>query len=261
MILAIDIGNTNTIIGLFNDKGKLEFLSDLETDRKKTQDQCCIDLLGVFQLYCANIGEVKGAILSSVVPPMTGNMASAVTRLTGEKPLIVGPGLKTGMNIKADVHNQLGSDIVASSVAAFSKYPTPIIVINLGTAITFSYLSENSYEGCAITPGVQVALEALSERAAQLPHISLDGAVTPLGRNTVDAMRAGVLFGNAGAIDRMIECMEEAAGAAAKTIVATGNSSAQLLRYCRHHIQSDHDLLMEGLFLLHQKNTASSRKK
>lgn len=261
MILAIDIGNTNTTIGLFDSRGDLAFLSELETDKKKTQDQCCIDLLGVFQLYHAEISRVKGAILSSVVPPMTGNMAAAVARLTGQKPLIVGPGLKTGMNIKADVHNQLGSDIVASSVAAFSKYRTPIIVINLGTAITFSYLSDNSYEGCAITPGIRVALEALSERAAQLPHISLEGSVTPLGRNTVDAMRAGVLFGNAGAIDRMIDSMEEAAGAEAKTIVATGDSSTQLLRHCKHPIQMDHDLLMEGLFLLYQKNTNSNRKK
>lgn len=261
MILAIDIGNTNITIGLFDDKGALAFLSELKTDRKKTRDQCCIDLLGVFQLYKAKIETVSGAILSSVVPPMTGNMADAITRMTGHKPLIVGPGLKTGMNIKADVHNQLGSDIVASSVAAFAKYPTPIIVINFGTAITFSYLSENSYEGCAIAPGVQVALEALSERAAQLPHISLDGVVTALGRNTVDAMRAGVLFGNAGVIDRLIESMEEGGGALAQTIVATGDSSAQLLRNCRHQIRSDHNLLMDGLFLLYQKNASPGRKK
>lgn len=261
MILAIDIGNTSTNIGLFNSKGKLEFLSELETDKKKTQDQCCIDLTCVFQLYRAEISAVKGAILSSVVPPMTENMAAAIARLTGRRPLIVGPGLKTGMNIKADVHNQLGSDIVASSVAAFSKYTTPIIVINLGTAITFSYLSENSYEGCAITPGIRVALEALSERAAQLPHISLVGEVEPLGHNTVDAMRAGAIFGNAGTVDRMIESMEEAAGTPAATIVATGQEAVPVLQHCRHAIQMDQDLLMDGLFLLYQKNTGPNRKR
>jgi len=261
MILAIDIGNTTISVGGFNGKGKLDFLSLLETDRKKAQDQCCIDLLGVFQLYRADIAAVKGAILSSVVPPMTAKMAAAVERLTGQKPLIVGPGLKTGMNIKADVHNQLGSDIVASSVAAFSKYTTPCIVINLGTAITFSYLSDNSYEGCAITPGVGVALEALSERAAQLPHISLEGRVEALGRNTVDAMRSGVIYGYAGAIDRMIESMEEAAGRRAETIVATGDGYVQLLRHCRHSILLDQNLLMDGLFRLYEKNTAPGRKK
>lgn len=261
MVLAIDIGNTSTNVGLFDRNGKLVFLSELETDKKKTQDQCCIDLLGVFQLYHADIAMVKGSILSSVVPPITGSMSAAVARLTGQKPLIVGPGLKTGLNIKADVHNQLGSDIVASSVAAFSAYQTPVIVINLGTATTFSYLSDNSYEGCAITPGVRLALEALSERAAQLPHISLEGNVTALGRNTVDAMRAGVLYGNAGTIDRMIEKMEEAAGGTANTIVATGDDSGQLLQHCRHSIRMDPDLVMNGLFLLYQKNTTQNRKR
>jgi type III pantothenate kinase len=260
MVLAIDIGNTNTNIGLFDEKGRLSFLSELETDKKKTQDQCCLDLLGVFRLYQAEIEKVTGAILSSVVPPMTGNMTAAVTRLTGHKPLVVGPGLKTGMNIKADVHNQLGSDIVASSVAAFSKYETPIVVINFGTAVTFSYLSDNSYEGCAIMPGIRVALEALSEQAAQLPHISLDGTATPLGRNTVDAMRAGVMFGNAGAIDRMIDSMEEAAGVDAKTIVAIGGEVKELLRHCTHRIRLDQNLLMDGLFQLYQKNGVSHRK-
>lgn len=261
MILAIDIGNTSTNIGLFDTKGRLAFLSELETDKKKTQDQCCIDLICVFQLYQAEISDVTGAILSSVVPPMTENMARAIARLTGQRPLIVGPGLKTGMNIKADVHNQLGSDIVASSVAAFAKYETPIIVINLGTAITFSYLSNNSYEGCAITPGIRVALEALSERAAQLPHISLSGEADPLGHNTVDAMRAGVIFGNAGAVDRMIESMEEAAGVPAATIVVTGQEATPMLRHCRHTIRMDQNLLMDGLFLLYQKNTGPNRKR
>lgn len=261
MILAIDMGNSITNIGLFTEKGELVFLSELKTDRNKTRDQHCMDLLGAFQLYRAEIGQVTGSIISSVVPQNTGNIASAVTKLTGHKPMIVGPGLKTGMNIKADVHNQLGSDIVASSVAAFAKYQTPIIVINFGTAITFSYLSDNSYEGCAIKPGIRLALEALSERAAQLPHISMEGPVNPLGRNTVDAMRSGILLGNAGAIDRMIESMEEAAGKEAKTVVATGESVGQMLRYCRRDILEDHDLLMDGLFLLYQKNAGPARKK
>lgn len=261
MILAIDIGNTTISVGLFDGEGQLCFLSELKTDMLLTQDQCCINIFGVFQLYHADIGRVKGAILSSVVPPMTGKMAMAVERLTGHRPLVVGPGLKTGMNIKAEAHNQLGSDIVASSVAAFSKYQTPCIVINLGTAITFSYLSDNSYEGCAIMPGVGIALDGLSKRTAQLPQISLEGGVSPLGRNTVDAMRAGVIYGYSGAMDRMIESMEEAAGAKANTIVATGDNPTQLLRHCRREIKLDHDLLMDGLFLLFQKNLIYGRKR
>ncbi len=255
MVLAIDIGNTSTMIGLFQDKGKLRFLSDLSTDKWKSRDQCCLDLLGVFQLYREDIHCITGAILSSVVPPMTGNMATAIEQLTGKKPIIIGPGLKTGLNIKAEVHNQLGSNIVASSVAAFSKYKTPVIVLNFGTAITFSFLSENAFEGCAIMPGIYVSLEALSEQAAQLPHISLEGELQPLAKNTVDAMRTGVLIGNAGAIDHLIEYMEKAAGKSAETIVATGaGADHQILQLCKHSIVQDQTLLMNGLYLLYQRN-------
>ncbi len=260
MILAIDIGNTSTMIALFGGRGEIVFLAQIKTDRRKSQDQCCIDLLGVFQLYGAQVSAVKGAILSSVVPAMTGSMAGAVAHLTGKRPVLVGPGLKTGMYIKTDGPSQLGSDIVASSVAAFGKYPLPAIVINHGTATTFSYLSRQAYEGCVIVPGVQLAAEALSERAAQLPQISLYGPVTPLGRNTVEAMRAGVLLGNAGIIDRIIDSMEEAAGEPAAAVVATGEGLEQVLKYCRHTIELDQTLLMEGLYRLYQKNTAGSRK-
>lgn len=260
MVLAVDIGNTSTMIGLFAGSGALSFLAEIETDKRKSQDQCCIDLLGVFQLYKAEIGRVSGAILSSVVPAMTGSMAGAVEHLTGQRPILVGPGLKTGMYIKTDGPSQLGSDIVASSVAAFSKYQLPVIVINHGTAATFSYLSRSAYEGCVIVPGVQLGAEALSDRAAQLPQISLYGPVNALGRNTADAMRAGILLGNAGTVDRIIDSMEQAAGESANTVVATGKGLDQVLKYCRHTIHMDHTLLMEGLFHLYQKNTASSRK-
>ncbi len=261
MILAIDIGNTTTCIGAFDEKGTLCFRSELATDMRKTADQCSIDLLDVFRLHRADADAVKGAILSSVVPPMTESVSEAAARLTGRRPLIVGPGLKTGMNIRADVHNQLGSDIAASAVAAFSRYPSPCIVINFGTAITFSYLSENTYEGCVITPGVGLALEALSTRTAQLPYISLEGDVDALGRNTVDAMRAGAIYGSAGSIDRVIDGMEEAAGKGACSIVATGSTYPAILRRCRHEIFLDHELLLDGLFLLYQKNTAPNRRK
>ena len=151
MILAIDIGNIRTTIALFNGEGMPFFQSELETDSKMTDDRCAIDLIGVFHLYQAELSGVDGAILSSVV----------------------GPGLKTGLNIKAEIHNQLGSDIVASAVAVSVLYPTPAIVINSRTAVTFSYMSANTFEGCAIMPGVDIALEALSRNGAQLPQISM----------------------------------------------------------------------------------------
>lgn len=255
MILAIDIGNLGTTIALFREDGTLSFQSELETDGKMTDDRCAIDLMGVFQLYRADLLAVKGSILSSVVPPITSSYVRTLRRLTGKAPLIVGPGLKTGLNIKAEIHDQLGSDIVASAVAVSALYPTPAIVINSRTAVTFSYLSQNTFEGCAIMPGMDIALEALSRHGAQLPQISMAQVGTPLGRNTVDSMRAGVLYGYSGAFDRVIQALEEAAGAPALTVVSTGSHTPELYHHCRREIRYDHDLLVKGLYLLYRKNT------
>lgn len=255
MILAIDIGNTGTTIALFNRDGRLSFQSELGTDPKMTDDRCAIDLMGVFQLYQESLTSVKGAILSSVVPPITGAYVRTLTRLVGRTPLIVGPGLKTGLNIRAEIHNQLGSDIVASAVATAALYPTPAIIINSRTAVTFSYMSQNTFEGCSIMPGMDIALAALSQNGAQLPQISLARVDTPLGRNTVDSMRAGVLYGYSGAFDRVIESLEEAAGVPAATVVATGGWAPALYRMCRREIKYDHDLLVKGLYHLYRKNT------
>ena len=255
MILAIDIGNIRTIIALFTEEGTLSFQSELETDTKMTDDRCAIDLMGVFQLYQESLNAVKGAILSSVVPPITGAYMRTIRRLIGKAPLVVGPGLKTGLKIKAEIHNQLGSDIVASAIAAAVLYPTPAIVINSRTAVTFSYISENTFEGCAIMPGMDIALEALSRHGAQLPQISMAQVETSLGRNTVDSMRAGVLYGYSGAFDRVIESLEEAAGASAMTVVSTGSHTPELYHHCRREIRYDHDLLVKGLYFLYRKNT------
>ncbi len=255
MILAIDIGNIRTTIALFSTDGELSFQSELETDPKMTDDRCAIDLMGVFHLYRAELDRVKGAVISSVVPPITGTYARTLRRLTGKAPLVVGPGLKTGLNIKAEIHDQLGSDIVASAVAACALYPTPAVIVNSRTAVTFSYLSANAFEGCAIMPGMDIALAALSQNGAQLPQISMAQVDTPLGRNTVDSMRAGVLYGYSGAFDRVIESLEEAAGAPAATVVATGGHAPALYRLCRREIRYDHDLLVKGLYLLYRKNT------
>ncbi len=259
MILAIDIGNTRTTVALFSEGGQVEFLSELETNRKQTDDQCAIGLLGVFQLYGANVDSVNGAILSSVVPPITETYTRAVARLTGQAPLVVGPGVKTGLNIKAEVHNQLGSDIVASAVAAAALYPSPVIVINSHTAVSFSYISEASFEGCSIMPGMGIALEALSQKGAQLPHISMGKVDSPLGRNTVDSMRAGIIYGYSGAFERLIETLEAAAGAPAATVVATGEKLPEIFRHCKRKITYDHDLLVHGLYLLYRKNTEKGR--
>ena len=253
MILTTDIGNTTMTIGLFTPGGQLEFRGSLKTDRNKTRDQIAIDFLDMFRLNGGDIHSVTGAIVSSVVPPMTAAAAGAIKRLAGVTPMILGPGLKTGMNILAESHNQLGSDIVASSVAALQKYPAPIIVVDMGTATTVSYLGKNTYEGCVIMPGVRIAVEALSGRAAALPHISIEDPPSVLARNTIDCMQAGVVYGNAGMIDSIIDRMEEAAKPAA-TIVMTGGNADAILKHCRHRIVYDENLLLDGLYYLYQKN-------
>lgn len=261
MILAAAISNIHVTVALFRTDGTLAFRSELATERRYSEDRCALDLMGVFQLYQADIQCVTGAILSSVVPPVTDVYCRAIQRLTGCRPMIVGPGLKTGLNIKADVHNQLGSNIVASAVAAVALYPSPSIVINSGTALSFSYMSQASFEGCAIMPGMSIALEALSENGAQLPQIAMGRVDTPLGRNTVDSMRAGVIFGYAGSIDRVIEEMEKNTGACAATVVATGEYTPEIFRHCRREIVYDRDLQVKGLYILYEKNVFKHGKR
>lgn len=173
MLLAIDIGNSNISVGLFDQKRDLKFLSSIDTDSRKTADQISIDLMNIFSLYQYDLRDVSGAIFSSVVPPINFMMAKALTRLLGKPPMIVGPGVKTGLNIRMEIHNQLGADLVAGAVAALDKYPTPIIMIDMGTATTISYISSRrSYEGGLMFPGVRLSLDALSDHTAQLPDIS-----------------------------------------------------------------------------------------
>ncbi len=260
MILAVDVGNSHMSVGLFNREGKLQFFSALKTVIDSTRDQCAIDLLNVFRLYHTDISVVSGTIISSVVPPLTINLTRAVKLITGKAPMIVGSGIKTGMNILSESHGQLGADIVASSVAALYKYKSPLILIDMGTATTMSYLRGNTYEGCVIIPGIRIGAEALSQRAAELPHISIEKPASILGRNTIDAMQSGVVYGHASMLDEMITRLEEAAQPV-ETIVMTGENGAYLAKYCKHDIIYDANLLMDGLYYLYEKNTQRLRKK
>ena len=257
MILTADIGNSITTLALFEEGGALALRSAYSTDPHATGAQFAVQLFSLFQLYHVDPEKITGGIIASVVPPVTAALAQAVERLTGKPPLIVGAGIRTGMNIRSDMHAQLGADIVAYCVGAIEKFdrcPSPVVVVDFGTAITFSVLRGNVYEGCVIAPGVRVGLEALSRQAAELPHISLNRPASLLGRNTVDAMRSGVIYGNASLVDGMLARIDEELSCSA-VIIATGNYAGAVVPYCRHTIQQDPDLLLRGLFLLYQKNT------
>lgn len=259
MILTIDIGNSTITAGVFRD-GELTFRASLETATGKTADRYAIDLLGMFQLYGSDVRQVEGSIISSVVPPVTGNMISAILRLTGKQPVVVGPGIKTGLNIRGEAHDQLGSDIVANCVAAMAKYPTPSIVIDMGTATTMTLINGSTFEGCTLMPGARIALDALFSQTAQLPNISLESPkVNVLARNTVDAMRSGILHGHASMVDGMIRRITEAYFPVA-SVVATGGNASFVLQYCEENITYDANLLLDGLYLLYQKNAEKNQK-
>ena len=259
MLLAVDAGNSTISVGLFAQDDSLLFRAALDTDNKKTADQFAIDLMNLFTLYGYDVHALTGAIYCSVVPPLNFMLEKALTRLLGKKPLSVGPGLKTGLNIRMEVHSQLGADIVVDAVSALTKYPAPIIVIDMGTATAISCLTAGrNYEGGLIFPGVQISLDALSSHAAQLPDISLHKPHSLIGKNTEDSMCSGIVYGTAGMLDGIIDRIREQLGWEQPiTVVATGGNAPVIVRYCRNAILYDRNLLLEGLCTLYRKNAGS----
>lgn len=253
MILAIDIGNSNIVLGVW-EKEALRFVSRLATDKLRTSDGYATDLKSIFELYGVKRSEFEGAIISSVVPQLTRSMERAAEKLIGKRPLTVGPGIKTGLNIRIDNPAQLGSDLVVDAVAALAKYPKPLIIFDMGTATTISVIDKDGlYLGGAIIPGVRVGLDALSAKAAQLPQVDLSIPSELICSNTVDCMKSGAVYGTACVIDGMSERIEEQLGQPA-TVVATGGNSGDIVAHCRKNVLHDANLLLEGLLLLYRKN-------
>jgi len=255
MLLAIDVGNSYTSIGLFDQDQTLRFVASVDTDNRKTADQISLDLMNLFTLYHYDYRDVTGAILCSVVPPLNFMMEKALTRLLGRPPMVVGPGVKTGLNIRLSNQTQVGADIVADAVSALEKFTPPIITIDMGTATTIGVITEGrNYEGGMLLPGVNVSLEALSRRAAQLPDISLQHPKTVIGKNTEDCMRSGIVYGTAGMLDGVIDRIRELFPGKEVTVVATGGNAPVIVKYCRNKIVYDKYLLMDGLWTIYQKN-------
>lgn len=262
MLLAIDIGNSNISVGLFDRERELRFLASLDTDSRKTADQISIDLMNLFTLYGCDIHDVSGAIFSSVVPPINFMMEKALTCLLGKPPMIVGAGIKTGLNIRMEFNSQqLGADIVANAVAALEKYPAPIIMIDMGTATIISYISaKRCYEGGLMFPGVRLSLDALSTHTAQLPNISIQHPRHLIGKNTEDCMRSGIVYGTAAMLDGIIDRIREMLDGEEPSIVATGPNAPVIARYCRNHVAYDKYLLMDGLRIIYEKNADNGKR-
>ena len=253
MLLAIDIGNTNLVIGCI-DHDEILFKARIATDRTRTSDQYGVEIKSMIEAYGVHVSDIDDCIISSVVPPVFNSVRTGVIKVIGKQPMVVGPGLKTGLNIHVDVPSQVGSDRIVIAVAALAEYKAPLILMDLGTATTIEVVEpENVYLGGVIFPGVRISLDALTSRASQLPGISLDKPRQVIGKNTIDCMRSGMMYGTAAMIDGLIERMEEELGHSA-TLIATGGMAQFITPLCKREIILDKDLLLKGLNVIYKKN-------
>ena len=253
MLLAIDIGNTNLVIGCIQND-ELIFKGRIATDRLRTSDQYGVEIKNMLETFGIAVSDIEDCMISSVVPPVFHSVKTGVIKIIGKNPMVVGSGIKTGLNIHVDVPGQVGSDRIVAAVAALAEYKPPIILMDLGTATTMDViLPDNVYAGGIIVPGVKVSLDALTSRAAQLPSISLDKPKSVIGRNTVDCMRSGMMYGTVAMIDGLIERIEREIGQ--KTmLIATGGMAQFITPLCKRDIVLEKDLLLKGLNILYKKN-------
>ena len=253
MILTIDVGNSNIVLGGVRDD-EILFEARLRTDATKTSDEYCIDLKMLLELYKVSSDDIEGSIIASVVPQVLNSMQTAIKKLTGKAPLVVGPGLKTGLNIAIDEPSQTGADLIVGCVAALREHQAPMILIDMGTATTMMVIDKNNaFIGGAIIPGVKISMDALTGRTALLPGLQLDQPKRAIGSNTIDCMRSGLMLGSACMIDGMIDRMEDELGYPT-TVIATGGIAKFVLPMCHHEIIYDKDLLVKGLAILYREN-------
>lgn len=254
MILAVDIGNTNIVIGCIEQE-KIYFVERVSTNISKTELEYVVEFKTLLELYKIKMEEITGCIIASVVPPLTNIVKNAMEKLLHVTPLIVGPGVKTGLNILMDNPGQVGSDLIVNAVAGLKYYGAPIIMIDMGTATTISVVDEKkNYIGGMILPGVRVSLESLVNRTSQLPRISLEAPKKIIGKNTIDCMKSGIIMGQASCIDGMVERIWEELGCHAP-VVATGGLAGCIVPYCKKKIICDNELTLKGLNIIYRKNT------
>ena len=250
MILAVDMGNSNIVVGGLDDQATY-FEERITTDDRKTSLEYAIMLKNILEIHKIKRSDIEGSIISSVVPPLNAPLSSAVKKDHRKtRPFLVGSGMKTGLNIKMDNPKAVGGDRIVAAVAAIARYEGPIIIIDMGTATTMDVVDKaGSYIGGVILPGVKVALNSLVSNTAQLPRINLDVPKRTIGKNTIECMRNGIMYGNAAMLDGLIDRMEAELGEPA-TLVATGGMSRSITPLCTHKIIYDADLLLRGLPIL-----------
>ena len=254
MILALDMGNTNVVAGCLGEDDRIFFTERFATDLNKTELEYAVVIKTILELHGINRDEIEGTIIASVVPPVTHIIKSALRKLLKCEPLVVGAGLKTGLNIHLDDPSTLGADLVVDSVAAMNIYGTPSIVIDMGTATTMTVLNkDDTYIGGAIFPGLNVSVEALAAGTSLLPRVSLGAPKKQIATNTMDAIKSGIIYGEASRIDGMIDRFEKELGYNTK-VIATGGLASVIIPHCSHEVIIDPDLMLKGLKMIYDKN-------
>jgi len=253
MLLAVDIGNTNIALGIFEGKILIQHWK-IRTERDKTSDEYGIALLNLLSLKRLDAESIKSVIISSVVPPLTPVFQELSQNLLRIKPLVVGPGLKTGMPILYENPQEVGADRVVASLAAFEKYGGPAIIVDFGTATTFDAVSaKGEYLGGSIAPGIQIAAEALYLKTAKLPRIEIKKPQHAIGRTTVTSMQSGLYFGYIGLVSNIIREISKELGEDIK-VVATGSFASQIYPDLEIIPELDPFLVLEGLRIIHDRN-------
>lgn len=253
MILTVDIGNSNINFGVFSGE-QIKFVARIATDTAKTEFEYAAAISNAISISGIGKEEIEGAIISSVVPPLNNVMKCAVKLVYGIESLMVGPGVKTGINIHCDNPASVGADIICACVAAHYLYGSPSLIVDMGTATKMMVMNEKgAFIGVSIIPGVMVSLDALARRTAQLPMVSLEAPKNVIGKNTADCMRSGIVFGNASMVDGMIDRIFEEVGSPL-SVYATGGLASVITPHCKHKITYDEYLVLKGLNIIYKKN-------
>lgn len=253
MLLAIDVGNTNIVLGCF-DGSQILFRERISTNQQATALEYASGIKTALDMHGIEKTLIDDAIISSVVPSVTATLREAVMKYTGKRVMVVGPGIKTGLSIVIDNPAQLGSDLVVDAVAGLQEYPVPMIIIDMGTATTLSVInSKKQYIGGVIMTGMSVSTDALVNRTSQLPKISFEPPKKVIGTNTIDCMKSGIMYGTACALDGMISRIEQELGESC-TVIATGGLARMIIPLCQKEIILDDDLLLKGLYDIYHKN-------
>lgn len=253
MILAIDVGNTHIVLGCVDEK-EIRNVVRMHTDREATGMEYAIRLSQMLEISHIDGKSLEAVVIASVVPVVTQSLSEAARLITGKEPMVIAPGIKTGINVRIDDPGTLAADLLVGGVAASTLYGAPVIIVDMGTATTITLVDgKNAFRGGAIIPGVMLSLNALSSGASLLPAISVTAPQKVIGTNTVDCMRSGTVYANASMVDGMIDRMEEELGSKCR-VVATGGMARMIIPLCRHEIIFDDDLMLKGLWLLYQKN-------